>query len=70
MANAVGVILNDRRTAEEFLRSGFWRGIYEGEKAFMRILDNLREYLKRTIAAIKGEADFRQTELLESAQEP
>lgn len=64
VANAVGVILNDRRTAEEFAKRFLARDT-KARKAFMRILDNLREYLKRTIAAIKGEADFRQTELLE-----
>ena len=64
VANAVGVILNDRRTAEEFAKRFLARDT-KVRKAFMRILDNLREYLKRTIAAIKGEADFRQTELLE-----
>ena len=64
VANAVGVILNDRRTAEEFAKRFLTRDT-KARKAFMRILDNLREYLKRTIAAIKGEADFRQTELLE-----
>ena len=64
VANAVGVILNDRRTAEEFAKRFLARDT-KVRKAFMRILDNLREYLKRTIAAIKGEVDFRQTELLE-----